>query len=275
MNMDDEPQAYVTQRDALLATIVETLSEDERFVAGWLTGSFGRGEQDALSDLDLTLVVTESYLPTLCDRPWQVAGKTTAERQALFSTFGQPAIIHENNNNAPEGGTFTFVMYRQTAAVVDWILRPEGTAQRPRDSHLLWDRIGIPLTAAASPLNLEQRAREASEIVAFFWMMAAVTTKYINRNESILVNMWLRQLHRLGNEVEGRVNDDPRLYDSGATIPLQPTRQDQLATLYQACERMLALMPDVVAIGGYVPSEAMDTLAILLGIVTANVEAGD
>jgi hypothetical protein len=105
-------------------------------------------------------------------------------------------------------------------------------------------------------------------------MMAAVTAKYINRDEGILVNMWLRQLHRLGDEVEGRVNDDPKRYESGLTIPLQPTRKDQLALLRQQCERILALMPDVVALGGYIPSEAMNTLEILLGIVKANVEAG-
>jgi hypothetical protein len=261
----DTLRDYVARRDTLLAAIVETLSADERFVAGWLAGSFGRGEQDALSDLDLTLIVVDSYSPTLCSRPWQVAGKTTAERLALFSLFGKPAVIHENNNNALEGGTFTFVMYEQSAIMVDWILRPQEMAQRPADSRILWDRVDIPLLPSQPPASTEQQAREASERVAFFWMMAAITAKYINRNESILVNMWLRQLHRIVDEVEDGVTGDPWRY---STIALQPTRESQLVVLGQECERMQALMPRVAKLGGHVPSAAMETMEVLLEIVT-------
>jgi hypothetical protein len=261
---------YVARRDTLLASIVETLSADERFVAGWLAGSFGRGEQDALSDLDLTLVVAEPYSSALCNRLWQVAGETTAERLALFSRFGKPAVIHENNHNAPEGGTFTFVMYEPSAVMIDWILRPEGTAQRPADSRLLWDRVGIPLTQPPTPAAVEQRAREASEMVAFFWMMAAVTAKYIGRDDGLFVNTWLEELSRLGDEVERRVNGDSWQYRRGSAGTLQPTHEAQLAALRVQCERILSLMPSVVALGGYVPSGAMNTLEVLLEIVTAD-----
>jgi predicted nucleotidyltransferase len=56
-------------RDGLLTKLVETLPADERFVAAWLTGSFANGTADALSDLDLTVVVTENAAPGLCARP--------------------------------------------------------------------------------------------------------------------------------------------------------------------------------------------------------------
>src|SRR5512143_811598 len=98
---------YRANRDELLARIIHALSNDERFVAAWLTGSFGRNDADALSDLDLTLVVSDAYSGNLCKRNEQVSSQTTAERLDLFSQFGTPAIIHENNHNAPEGGTFT------------------------------------------------------------------------------------------------------------------------------------------------------------------------
>ncbi len=117
---------YQISRDSLLAEIVTALSNDERFVAAWLTGSLGRDDADALSDLDLNVVAATRHAETLCDRPQQVSAGTTAQRLALISRFGQPAVIHENHHNAPMGGTFTFVLYRDSALMVDWILIPES-----------------------------------------------------------------------------------------------------------------------------------------------------
>ena len=49
--------AHAALRDDLLRQTVAALAEDGRFVAAWLAGSFGRGEADAYSDLDLVAVV--------------------------------------------------------------------------------------------------------------------------------------------------------------------------------------------------------------------------
>jgi hypothetical protein len=43
--------AYVEARTELLERITRALREDERIVAAWLSGSFGRGEETWLSDL--------------------------------------------------------------------------------------------------------------------------------------------------------------------------------------------------------------------------------
>ena len=40
--MKNSPEAYRQSREVLLANIVSELSNDERFVAAWLTGSYGR-----------------------------------------------------------------------------------------------------------------------------------------------------------------------------------------------------------------------------------------
>lgn len=45
--------ASVRARDDLLTTIVADVHHDNRLGAAWLGGSFGRGEHDTLSDLDL------------------------------------------------------------------------------------------------------------------------------------------------------------------------------------------------------------------------------
>ena len=103
--------SYQKRRDSLLAEITAILSNEKRFVAGWLTGSLGRNDADAVSDIDINLVVLETDSSNLCQRLAQVSAQTSSERYSLLSQFGTPAVIHENNNNAPEGGTFTFVLY--------------------------------------------------------------------------------------------------------------------------------------------------------------------
>ena len=54
-------QEYASNRNKLLEDITQVLKEDHRFVAAWLTGSFGRGDADKVSDLDLTVVVENSF----------------------------------------------------------------------------------------------------------------------------------------------------------------------------------------------------------------------
>src|SRR5919106_5158702 len=129
--MNKSLQVYTKHRELLLQAIIEKLSTEERFVAAWLTGSFAREEQDALSDIDITLVVDDKYSQVLCSRPKIVSAQTTKERYELFCLFGQPAFLHENNHNAPHGGTFTFIAYDPHATMVDWILRPLTGAERP------------------------------------------------------------------------------------------------------------------------------------------------
>ena len=117
--MEPTLEAYRDRREHLLAEITTKLTADEHFIAGWLTGSYSRSENDKVSDLDLTLVVSDNFSKSLCTRQEQVSHKTTEERLVLFSQFGTPALIHENNNNAPEDGTFTFVLYADSAIMVD------------------------------------------------------------------------------------------------------------------------------------------------------------
>jgi hypothetical protein len=261
--MNDSSKIYLSQREKILGRIVGTMSKDERFVAAWLTGSFARREQDALSDLDLIIVVSDPLSKSLCARPWQISARTTRERYDLFSIFGQPAILHENNYNAPEGGTFTFVMYAETAIVIDWILRPQSTARRPSESILLWDNAGIPMSLPAKPDPIAKRIEEASEKVAFFWMMAAITVKYIIRGDSVFVNTWLEELHKLVYEVERRITGETWRYKRGSFSVLESTPQGQLSALRRLSEQMAELMPEVRRLGDYVPAAPMATIEIL------------
>jgi Nucleotidyltransferase domain len=270
--MNKSIQTYAKQRESFLQAMVEKLSMDERFVAAWLTGSFARGEQDPLSDIDITLVVADKYCPALCARPRMVSAQTTNERYDLFRSFGQPTLLHENNHNAPAGGTFTFVAYEPGAIMVDWILRPLTSAQRPDGARLLFEKVDIPIQSSSEPESQEQRADEASEIMAFLWMMTAVTVKYIYRGDDVFVNTWLEQLTKMVFEVERRIKAQGWQYKRGSYTELSITAEEQITAIRQLCERMENLKQEVAGLGGYVPESPMTTIEILIRIAQEKTE---
>ncbi len=264
--MNKPTQTYTKKRDLLLQAIVEKLSADERFTAAWLTGSFARGEQDTLSDIDITLVVADKHCPALCTRPKMKGAQTTKERYELFRSFGQPALLHENNFNAPEGGTFTFIAYAESSIMIDWILRPLTGAQMPEEARLLFEKVSIPVQSSIESGSQEQQADEASEIMAFFWMMTAITVKYISRREDVFVNTWLEELTKLVSEVERRIAGHGWQYKRGSYTKLKITPAEQIATVRQLCEQMENLKPGVVELGGYAPESPITTIETLIRI---------
>ncbi len=238
-------KAYRQSREVLLTSIITELSADERFASAWLTGSYARGDADDVSDLDLQVVVVDPYSDVLCAREEQVSHKTTAGRLALFSKFGETALIHENNNNAPPGGTFTFVIYAGSALMVDWVLVPEMNIERPFHSLLLFDKANIPVSPPPEPEELEQRKKAVAEMWAFFWMMTAITIKYSIRNDNVFVTRWLEVLHGLVEEIERQLRGEPAEYIRGSLTQLQPTREKQIESLRELCSQMLELKTSV------------------------------
>jgi predicted nucleotidyltransferase len=245
--MKNQLEVYRQSRDTLLARIVAELSNDERFAAAWLTGSYSRDNEDEVSDLDITVVVAGSHSDILCARQEQVSHKTTPERLALFSRFGTPALIHENNNNAPEGGTFTFVLYAESALMVDWILIPFARAKRPHLSRLLFDKANITPLPQREREELEQSKKDVAEQCAFFWMMTAITIKYIIRGDLVFVQIWLEELHKLIREIERRMEGISWLqaYVRGSVSQFQPTREKQIASLRELVLKMQRLYPAI------------------------------
>lgn len=244
--MKSSLDAYHARRDNFLSEVVTALSNDDRFVAAWLTGSLSWNEADSLSDIDISLVVSDPFSSSLCARLEQVSAQTSPERLSLFSQFGTPALIHENNNNAPEGGTFTFTLYASSAIMVDWILLPQSKARRPQGSKLLFDKANIPVSIASQPESLEQRKKAVSEQWAFFWMMTAVTIKYIHRKDDVFVTQWIEHLHSILRDIERKLNGAPWQYHRGSLTELQTTPENQIESLQQLCQRMQELRPQVV-----------------------------
>lgn len=257
-------EANREQRDKLLSDVATFLSKEEVYLAAWLTGSFGRNDADSVSDIDLSLVVSNEYSQKLCQRVEQVSAQTSSERYALFSQFGKPALIHENNNNAPEGGTFTFVLYADTALMVDWVLIPGSKAVRPSQSRLLFDRVGIPVSAPPGPEEVEQSQKSVAEMYAFFWMMTAITIKYLVRKDAVFVIQWIENLYRINHEIERRMKREPWVYIRGSFSKLQPTREKQIESLKELCMRMQELQPKVAEFTGSQPLVPLAEIETLL-----------
>ena len=265
--MKNRLQAYRQSRADLLARIATELSNDERFCAAWLTGSYARNEADAVSDLDLHLVVAEAYSDSLCTRHEEVSPRTTGERLAVFSKFGTPALIHENNNNAPDGGTFTFVLYAASALMVDWVLIPLAKAERPYGSRLLFDKAKVRISARPELEEVEQSRKYVAEQWAFFWMMLAITIKYLIRGDSVFVTHWLEELHRIEHEIERRTKRLPREYVRGSLSPFRSTREKQIESIRQLCSRMQKLEPKATQFSGFTSAIPLAEVETLLGLL--------
>jgi hypothetical protein len=266
--MSQSIESYRELRATLLARITATLSTDERFVAAWLTGSLSRNDADSLSDIDLRLVVADQYSPVVCKRLEQVSAQTSPERYALFGQFGKPALIHENNNNAPQGGTFTGVLYSESALVVDWTLIRHLNAARPAQARLLFEKIPIPLTPPPEPEDLEESRKAVAEQWAFFWMMTAVTIKYIHRDDGVFVAEWLEHLQSLIHDIERRLNRELWRYTRGSFTKLQSTREKQLESIRELCDRMKGLKARVAEFTGSEPAMPLTEIEILLSLAT-------
>jgi predicted nucleotidyltransferase len=259
---------YRQSRDDLLAQIAAVLSADNRFVAAWLTGSYGRGDADEVSDLDIRVVVAEPHSRVLCHRHEQVSHETTAARLELFSKFGKPALIHENNHNAPQGGTFTFVLYAGSALMVDWVMVPQEGVARPFESLLLFDKGNLPVSSPPVPEQVEESRKAVAEVWAFFWMMTAITIKYTIRGDLVFVQNWLEQLHGLVREIERRLERKTwqEVYVRGSFSNLQPTREKQIESLRQLMNRMQSLEPEIADFTGSELAAPLTEIEALLSL---------
>jgi hypothetical protein len=265
-------QEYASNRSELLEQITQFLQEDNRFVAAWLTGSFGRSDADSVSDLDLTVVVENTFAKELCFRPHQVGATTTKERHALLSQFGQPHIIHENHHNAPPDGTFTFVLYKETGLAIDWVLRPNADKiARPALSQLLFDKVNISIELPTSVESLSQRIELATEQVAFFWMMVTVTIKYLIRRDEVYFHRFLDMLYGILWDVRRLVAGEPDRWLKGSLVKMATTRETQVAAVRQVCQEMVDVMRNVEKIGGSVPMSPMSTIEILIELAENDV----
>jgi predicted nucleotidyltransferase len=269
---------YAKERDVLLGRIVQTLEGDPRVGAAWLSGSFGRGEADEWSDLDLHLAVDDAQFDQFLE-----------ERELLYRRVGRPILIQENKASESQvGACYQLVMYPGPIEV-DWNIGPASQAQRPLAFQMLVDRITIPIVASA-PLTATERRAQADHWLTFFWAMAPIAVKLCGRGDArravkqtdLLTTAFIA-LWRLVSQPEGpdpilpatnRILEpelDARLPRVGPTIDPRGAL-DIVGELCQEVEKLhLALM----ALGAAIPFEVPADVVRLRGIAEEVLRRGD
>jgi predicted nucleotidyltransferase len=267
------------ERDALLGRIVRALEADPRVAAAWLLGSFGRGEADAWSDLDLHVAVADEHVEALL-----------IERPALYARVGRAVLIQdEMPSNVQEGARFQLVIFRGPVEV-DWNVGPLGLARRPHASVLLFDRAGVP-PFMLPPLSPEQRRARARDRLIFFWAMAPIAVKYAGRGESrrvvrqiellshAYIALWRLARERDGPEpwlpsVTNRVLEpelDARLPLLGETIDPPAA----LVVIRALCARIEELHPALGALGVPLPAQMPGEVRALAAVADAAIRRGN
>jgi predicted nucleotidyltransferase len=263
---------YERRRDEVRDRIGEVLTADPRVRAVWLSGSFGRGEADAWSDLDLHVAVADEAFPAILE-----------ERSALYECVGPPILIQaEMPSNSMAGARFQLVIYSGPVEV-DWNIGPVGQAERPKDSLVLFDRVGIPMLTPPMQ-TAEERRRQADWDLTFFWAMAPIAVKYAGRGESqqaasqiylmtgSLVSLWRLVVQPEGLDPHRASLNRPLGADLAARLPRLGWTIDPPAALEvigAVCREVELLHPALAALGVSIPTAMPGETASLVDIAGA------
>lgn len=246
-------QAHMRRRDGLRQRIEETLGSDLRIAAAWLGGSFGRGQADAWSDLDVGLAIHDAHL-----------GAFLEERPTLYRRFGVPLLVHQAPlSNAPNGEAQRIIF--DGPLEVDFTVTPLSSARLPAHTMVLFAREPIP-TEEPVPLTGEERRQACETRLTFIWAMAPTAIRYVGRLETrrattmislmaeAYVALW-RLVHTPSTPAVLNQPLEPALAD---LLPLQAIGIDPLACLRavrQLCAQTEMMHPELAAIGVGVPWE--------------------
>ncbi len=244
---------YVAERDALLSRIEAVLQDDPRVCAAWLWGSLGRRETDALSDIDLWVVVDDDILT-----------KVTEERQAYVRQVQDPLLILEAPQNAPVRGAYLCAVYGCEVGTLhtDWYWQARSAAWIPPDVTFLLERAPLPRsdepptfpgtdqTPARAPI------KAAGHRVRSFWVMLPIAAKYAARrstaSQEFLIPMVLDSLAA----VTAFVNAE-RPVETGTKPGIPDDPYAQLDFLADRMTEMAGLMVRATEQGVDVPDPAI------------------
>lgn len=238
-------EPYLEERNQLLRTISELLERDPGVKAAWLSGSIGREVEDALSDIDLWVIIYDEPIREIITQPRQVA-----------SQISTPVLFLEAPQNAPEGGAYLMTCYDAPVAphIVDWYWQPQSLAYISSGVRLLFDRVG--LIHKDQPIQFQDRPEimgileRPIHFISFFWMMLMVTAKKAFRSPwaermdlSPLLDSIGKAQHFLGQDSFLLSRD----------IPPHQLPREKMQLLYKLADRMSELMEIIAKHGEEVP----------------------
>lgn len=240
---------YRAERDTLLRQLQQGLAQDERIRAAWLWGSLGRGNADALSDLDLWIVVSDD-----------ACAAVVGQRPTYPDLVGTPLIIVDAPQNAPLNGAYLLTIYAGGTGPqqVDWYWQPQSSACVPPGVTPFLERDPLPrcsketIFPGTQPLPHEAIA-QIMHTVHFFWAMCLIAAKHVARAphqpQQHLLAFVQQQLVPVQVFVDGSVATSALEADIASADP-----QVKMELLRTFARTMAALMPEVVARGGDVPT---------------------
>ncbi len=268
-------EQYARNRNALFSSLVTFLQADERFVAAWLIGSFGRGLEDNLSDFDLRIVVANAYVNTLCscgpDATTYTTNGTSEERLTLYKQFGEPLILREAVSFASdgEGGCFNHVVYRKTAITIDWVFIPQASARIPSEEcRLLFDKVGLSSKPPLVVESLAERIAQVSREIGTFWFMTNIAIKYLLRGNTFAFYGFLNTTQFSLQEAKRLIAGKPQRFKYEEPIEsIATTLQGHTALVRAMCSEMLEVMKQAEAMGAYVPENPMSVTEVWLSMI--------
>ena len=255
-----------TERDTLLHRIEAALRADERVVAAWLAGSLGRGNADALSDIDLWVIVRDEAIEAVA-----------ADPRAFVAGIGSPCLNIDEPHDPLPGGVFRFHTHfpSETGAHnVDWYWQAASRATWPVGTVLLFQRVPIPAAPPPELLAPAELQARLEEQLSLFWTTVVIAAKNVGRGRT---TAFLRQVGFLAQQLDTQrwltdhrtvpTFDDVRPAELGTPFPT--TAATQLSLLNDYLATMDALEPRLVALGATIPEEGKRQVLRFLEFVRA------
>ena len=247
-------------RDRWLRRAVHLLERDDSVVAAWLWGSVGRGDADALSDLDLFIAVADrSALDAIHER---------------FDRFGEVQWCREVPYNAPVDGRYFTVGY--PAAVeplpIDWYWQPASVATIGTDTRVLIEkspvrRVRVDTFATFPPMedrpspHSEDPVERLEGLVVWFWSMFGSLAKKIARGQLDEAAEQVRLLDGVLAVALDHVGERHRPI-THAPVTALPILADRMEAIHTALRRAGVTPPD--------PAKARQSLALAVDLVNVN-----
>lgn len=250
-------QRRVRDRAALMQRLTQKLEQNAEMVACWLFGSLGRGEADALSDLDVWTIMPDAQI-----------AQAVMQRREMAAGYGHLLLLVEGPQNAPADGAYLMALYDAPTGPlqVDWYWQKQSQARIPPQTQVLFDRAGLPrddrplkLDYNPNPepypdpsLPFEQQARlRAENSVAFFWAMLCITAKYAARSPWEEHMGLLQYVHAPLREAMAFLKLPSEAENGEETTHATP--ETKMSQLHDLAAKMEALHPALVSAGVYIP----------------------
>jgi RNA polymerase sigma factor (sigma-70 family) len=274
----------------LLRRLDALLRGDENVAAAYLA-HFGAGEgfgphDDPWSSINVHVVLKDD----------RALDALATGRRAFAARLGEPLLWVEAPQNAPpEGGGYYLMTLHDGEAgpyEVDWYWHARSRLPAiPSDTHLLFDRAGLPRSDAptawgytdhrpealqrveAARTDAARQAEEGRNTVSAFWAMLMIAAKHVVRDDrgaggdvpfSGMLRGLLRDTRRLlGVSPEGEEEEAP---GDDTNVPGVHAR---IARLRELAGEMEALMPRVAALGAEVPQAMVPRAHRFLDLASA------